>query len=41
MRIDRDVSEIGEDARDTPARWRRIMLLAEICILSPVLAVMP
>ena len=39
--IDRDVADIGEHARDAPTRWRGIMLLAEICILSPVLAVMP
>ena len=29
------ISDIGEHARDAPARWRAIMLLAEICILSP------
>jgi hypothetical protein len=41
VRIDGYVADIGEHARDAPARWRGIKLLAEICILSPVLAVMP
>jgi len=35
------VSDIGENARDAPARWRGIVLLAEICIRYPVLALMP
>jgi hypothetical protein len=39
--IDRDVADIGEHARDAPTRRRGITLLAEICILSPVLAVTP
>jgi hypothetical protein len=36
VRIDRDVSDIGEHARDAPAWWRGIMPLAEICILTPL-----